>query len=117
MIDVRIFDPSAISADDFEIYVSAYEAPGAMRAAFELYRAFDDDARSIRGALAEGGKIMAPVLALGGERSGLGSVMADMLREVAEHVSTLTVPRTGHWIPEENPDAFVDAVLAFLRKP
>jgi hypothetical protein len=36
MIDVRIFDPSAISADDFEIYVSAYEAPGAMRAAFEL---------------------------------------------------------------------------------
>jgi pimeloyl-ACP methyl ester carboxylesterase len=60
---------------------------------------------------------MAPVLALGGERSGLGAVMADMLREVAEHVSTLTVPRTGHWIPEENPDAFVDAVLALLRKP
>jgi pimeloyl-ACP methyl ester carboxylesterase len=39
MIGVRIFDPSAISAEDFDTYVRAYEAPGAMRAAFELYRA------------------------------------------------------------------------------
>jgi pimeloyl-ACP methyl ester carboxylesterase len=36
--NVRNFDPSAI---DLETYVSAYSAPGAMRAGFELYRAFE----------------------------------------------------------------------------
>jgi pimeloyl-ACP methyl ester carboxylesterase len=114
MIDVRIFDPSAITPADFDVYLRAYEAPGAMRAAFELYRAFDDDARAIRGAVDERGKITAPVLAVGGERSGLGAAMPDMLREVAENVSVVTIPRTGHWIPEESPNAFADAVLGFL---
>jgi pimeloyl-ACP methyl ester carboxylesterase len=41
--DARIFDPSGISASDFDRYVDAYSAPGAMRAGFELYRAFDQD--------------------------------------------------------------------------
>ena len=52
IIGVRIFDPSAITADDFDTYARAYEAPGAMRAAFELYRTFDDDAKAVRSALA-----------------------------------------------------------------
>lgn len=46
--NARIFDPSAISEADLEIYVSAYAAPGAMRAGFELYRAFDRDAAGVR---------------------------------------------------------------------
>jgi hypothetical protein len=41
MIGVRIYDPEAIGPEDFDRYVRAYEAPGAMRAGFELYRAFD----------------------------------------------------------------------------
>lgn len=60
MIGVRIFDPSAISPEDFDAYSRAYEAPGAMRAAFELYRAFDEDGRSLRASLADSGRLRIP---------------------------------------------------------
>ena len=39
--DARTTDPSAT---DVDVYAKAYSAPGAMRAGFELYRAFDQDA-------------------------------------------------------------------------
>ena len=41
-----------ISDADLDVYVSAYSAPGAMRAGFEVYRAFDQDAADNRAALA-----------------------------------------------------------------
>lgn len=37
-----------------------------------------------------------------------------MMHEVAENISELRVPRTGHWIAEENPQGFVKGLLAFL---
>ena len=114
IIGVRIFDPSAITADDFDTYARAYEAPGAMRAAFELYRTFDDDAKAVRSALAQHGKLQVPVLAIGGEHSGLGRVIGDMMREVAESVEVVTVPRSAHWIPEEAPAVLSDALLRFV---
>jgi pimeloyl-ACP methyl ester carboxylesterase len=80
--DARTTDPSAT---DVDVYVAAYEAPGAMRAGFEVYRAFVQDARDNREALERDGKLGFPVLALG----------------------------TAHWVPEENPRGFVDAVLRF----
>jgi len=36
-----------------------------------------------------------------------------MLQEVAENVRCLRVPRTGHWVPEENPEAVANALLEF----
>ena len=44
--------PTAVDVDAF---VRAYEQPGAMRAGFDLYRAFSQDAEDIRSALASGG--------------------------------------------------------------
>lgn len=84
MIDVRIGDPTAISSEDFNTYVGAYAAPGALRAAFELYRAFDENGRSLEATLSERGKLPTPTFAVGGEPTGLGSVMAEMMREIAE---------------------------------
>jgi pimeloyl-ACP methyl ester carboxylesterase len=112
--NARIFDPSAIDEDDFEIYVSAYAAPGAMRAGFELYRAFDRDAEDNRIALRRNGKLTMPVLAVGGATSTSGPLVEEMMQEVAEDVTGLRVPRTGHWIAEENSSAFVNAVLEFV---
>jgi pimeloyl-ACP methyl ester carboxylesterase len=112
--DARLFDPSAISADDFDIYVSAYSAPGAMRAGFELYRAFDDDAEENRAALQRDGKLTMPVLAVGGAASTTGPLMEDMMREVATDVTYLRVPGAAHWIAEENPSALVTGLLGFL---
>jgi pimeloyl-ACP methyl ester carboxylesterase len=112
--NARIFDPSAIADADLDAYASAYAAPGAMRAGFELYRAFDRDAQDNRDALARNGKLTVPVLAVGGATSTSGPLVEEMMREVAETVTGVRVPQSAHWVAEENPDAFTAALLEFL---
>jgi pimeloyl-ACP methyl ester carboxylesterase len=112
--NARCFDPSAIDETALDTYASAYAAPGAMRAGFELYRAFDRDAEDNRGALERSGKLTMPVLAVGGTTSTSGPLVEEMMREVAYDVTGVRVPRTAHWIPEENPSDFAEALLEFL---
>lgn len=113
MIAVRIHDAGAIEPADFDAYVRAYEAPGAMRVAFEAYRTFDRDGEDVRHALAEGGKLTVPVLALGGAEGGLGEAMAPMVAELAETWRYEPVADAAHWLAEENPQAVADHILAF----
>ena len=114
--NARIYDPSAVSDEDLDVYVSAYSAPGAMRAGFEVYRAFDQDAADNRAALERNGKLSVPVLAVGGETSTSGPVVEEMAREVADDVTGVRLPRTAHWVAEESPRAFVDGVLDFSSR-
>jgi pimeloyl-ACP methyl ester carboxylesterase len=111
--NARIYDPSAVSDEDLDVYVSAYAAPGAMRAGFEVYRAFDQDAADNRAALERNGKLSVPVLAVGGETSTSGPVVEEMAREVADDVTGSRIARSAHWIPEENPEALVSALVEF----
>lgn len=113
--NARIFDPWAITERDLDIYASAYAAPGAMRAGFELYRAFDQDSEDNRNTLKQNGKLTVPVLAVGGTTSTSGPVVEEMMREVADNVTGFRVPRSAHWIAEENPLAFTEALLKFLN--
>jgi pimeloyl-ACP methyl ester carboxylesterase len=110
--NARCFDP--IDEADLSIYASAYAAPGAMRAGFELYRAFDQDAEDNRDALSRNGKLTMPVLAVGGATSTSGPLVEEMMREVATDVMGLRVPGAAHWIAEENPRSFNEALLRFL---
>ena len=113
--NARQFDPSAITEEDFEMYVSAYSAPGAMRAGFELYRAFEKDASDNRQSLRRNGKLTIPVLAIGGEISNSGAFLEEMMLEVANNVTAILIAGTAHWIPEEAPKAVTTAILDFLR--
>jgi pimeloyl-ACP methyl ester carboxylesterase len=112
--NARIFDPGAISAADLDVYVTAYSAPGAMRGAFEVYRAFGQDADDNRRLLREKGRLNIPVLALGGTISTTGAVIEEMTKEVAEDVTAARIAGAGHWIAEENPQAVVAEVLGFV---
>ena len=55
-----------------------------------------------------------PVLALGGDiYPGLGgdipgNFAASSLQSLATNVTGVTVPLSGHWIPEERPDFVID---------
>lgn len=113
--NVRCFDPSAIDDADLDLYTSAYAAPGAMRAGFELYRTFDQDAADNREALRRNGKLAMPVLAVGGATSTSGPLVEEMMREVAQDVTGLRVPESAHWIPEENPTTLTTGLLRFLK--
>ena len=115
-ITARLYNVGAMSDQEIEMYAAAYAAPGALRAGLELYRAFDRDITDNRALLAEHGKLAMPVLAVGGAASTTGPLMADMMREVASNVSELRVPEAAHWIAEENPDALVAGLRAFIDK-
>jgi pimeloyl-ACP methyl ester carboxylesterase len=114
MITARIFDPSAISEADLDIYASAYAMPGAMRAGLEVYRAFDRDVEDNRTAIRQFGKLTIPVLAMGGEISTLGPLMGEMMQEVAENITAVRVPGTAHFIAEENPSTMAAELLRFF---
>ncbi|MGY1712530.1 alpha/beta fold hydrolase [Geodermatophilus sp. SYSU D00758] len=112
--DGAAHDPCAITAEDLDRYAAEFRQPGAMRAGFELYRAFEQDDRDNRAALASGGRLAVPVLAVAGEANLFAGVNEAMVREVADDVRAVTVPRTGHWVPEENPSGLLEVLLPFL---
>ena len=110
------FDQDAFSEADLDLYASHYSAAGAMRAGFELYRAFDQDGEDNKAALKKNGRLTMPVLALGGTSSFFLPIAKVMLAEVAKNVTVTGIPDCGHWIAEENPKAFVEELLKFVTK-
>ncbi|MBB6501192.1 alpha/beta fold hydrolase [Pedobacter cryoconitis] len=110
----RIFNVGAISKEDIDLFATAYSAPGAMRAGLEVYRAFNQDIIDNQMYLQKNGKLSIPVLAIGGEISTSGSLMKEMMEEVADHVVAARIPNTAHWVVEENPEGFLSEVLKFL---
>ncbi|TBZ57999.1 alpha/beta fold hydrolase [Rhizobium leguminosarum] len=105
-VNSRAFDNEAD-----EIYGRSYAQPGALRAGFEYYRAFPEDAVTNR-AFAES-KLEMPVLAMSGI-GGLGSIYGGHIRHVANNVRAVVVDGAGHWIPEEQPVAVTTALTDFL---
>jgi pimeloyl-ACP methyl ester carboxylesterase len=108
-------DPKGIDEATRQHYAALYARPHAMHDAFEQFGAFSQDAIDNKALLASGGKIQMPVLALGAEKS-FGAGMAEVLRFVATNVTGAIVPRSGHWIMEENPQGTVRLVTEFLAK-
>jgi len=59
-------------------------------------------------------KVRTPVVALGGEK-GLGPMVGDMVKMVAETVDAHTFPGCGHFLPEECPATVIKHILAVAR--
>jgi pimeloyl-ACP methyl ester carboxylesterase len=112
------FNPAAITQADINEYVSHYSAPGGMRAGFEYYRAFQQDA--IQNMNYSKAKLTMPVLALGGgyiPTFGGNITMPTVIygmKILAQNVQGITVPNSGHWIPEEQPQFLTDQLLKFF---
>jgi pimeloyl-ACP methyl ester carboxylesterase len=62
-------------------------------------------------------KTMVPVVAMGGAAGGLGAKVGEMVKMVAENVTVITLPDSGHFLPEECPQAVVQQILAIAAKP
>lgn len=111
-LNARIYNTAAFTPEDLDVYVRAYSEPGAMRAGFEVYRAFAQDVEDNRSLMQT--KLPMPVLAVGGEHSTSGPHVEAMMREVADDVTAALIPGAAHWIPEENPDALLEHLTKFL---
>jgi pimeloyl-ACP methyl ester carboxylesterase len=105
-------DPARFDEASRQHYAELYALPGAMHSGFAQFAAFDQDAVDNKAFMAQG-KLSIPVLALGGEKS-FGLTMAEVAKSAASDVKGDVVPGSGHWIMEENPQATVALVRAFL---
>ena len=112
--DRHAFDPAAIGPADLDRYTEAFSAAGAMRAGFELYRRLRPR-RGPRTACARARR-STPDADPGDGGRGQHQLRhrREMLAEVAENVTTVGIPRCGHWVAEENPTAFVEELLHFV---
>jgi pimeloyl-ACP methyl ester carboxylesterase len=109
-INQQTFRRGSISASDIDEYVEAYRQPGAFRSAMEMYRQFPQDAIDNRSA----GRLPEnlPVLAIGGEKRWAGRV-GERLSTVSSNVTSVSIPDAGHFVAEEQPGHFIDAMFQF----
>ncbi|KAF2149096.1 alpha/beta hydrolase fold protein-like protein [Myriangium duriaei CBS 260.36] len=114
--DRLCFNPTGITPRDVDHYGASFAQPGAMRAGFDLYRAFPQDAKDNIAKLKKDGKCKVPAAALSGEMSLLREVADDQTKEFYESADGVIVSQSGHWTAEENPHSFVEGVLSFVKK-
>lgn len=108
------FNPAAIEEEAVQEYLRCFRQPGAMRAAFEDYRAggtidLEHDATD------RYKKVRVPTLVLwGGSRQAQDTDMLGVWKARCENVTGYAIPDCGHFIPEEQPAAVIDAILKFV---
>ena len=60
-------------------------------------------------------KVQTPVVAMGGIK-GPGARVGEMVRMVAADVKEVVLDDSGHFVPEERPDAVIDEILALKEQ-
>lgn len=105
------FDQGAFTPEVIAANARAYAAPGALKAGFDLYRAFWQDIQDNK-AFAARGKLAMPVLSVGGANS-LGDTVTRALAPMADDLRGLVIEECGHYVPVERPERFASEILAF----
>jgi pimeloyl-ACP methyl ester carboxylesterase len=98
---------------DRQFYARSYAQPGAMRAGFEVFRSFEQDAKDFA-KLAET-KLNIPMLVLTGEKAS-GEFLIDQARLVDTNVEGVVIKGKGHWLMEEAPQEVIPKLVAFINK-
>jgi len=88
-----------------------YSKPRRMRAAWAYFASWAQLAKDF--AQLSQTKLTMPVLSIGGEKL-LGNELAAQVKLVADNVTVVVLPNTGHWILEERPKETTDALIKFL---
>jgi pimeloyl-ACP methyl ester carboxylesterase len=106
----KVYRPGAIPPYDVAGYVRSYARKGRMDAAFDYCRKIVEDmefnAKNFKG------KLNIPLLAVGGDHSI--PTMGESLQPSFENVTSVVVPESGHFVPEEQPEFLAKALLTFL---
>lgn len=97
---------------DRRLYATAYAEPGGMRAGFEIFHAFEQDAADF--AKFAQARLPMPMLVLTGEKAS-GEFLIQQGRLVADEVEGVVIKGAGHWLMEEAPAQVIPKLLAFLN--
>jgi pimeloyl-ACP methyl ester carboxylesterase len=101
-------DDSSIDARDRAVFIAAYSSPDAIRAGDAWYQAFPQDIVDDDGYA----PLEMPVLALGGPGYAW---LSSVLPAKAKNVKIVRMENTGHFIPDEVPEALIAETEAFLK--
>ena len=108
-------DPKhSVSEADRRFYTRSYAQPGAMRAGFEVFRSFEQDAKDF--ALFAKTKLTMPMLVLTGEKAS-GEFLIEQARLVDTNVTGVVIKGKGHWLMEEAPREVIPQLVSFINKP
>lgn len=102
----------SIPEADRRFYASAYSREDGMRAGFEVFRAFEQDASDFAGFSTK--KLTIPVLVLTGEKAS-GPTLIEQAKLVADDVHGVIVPGAGHWLMEEAREKTMAELTQFLK--
>jgi pimeloyl-ACP methyl ester carboxylesterase len=103
----------SVSERDRRFYAKAYARPGGMRAGFEYFRAFEQDAEDF--AHFAQTPLLMPMLVLTGEKAS-GEGLIQQGRLVAKNVEGVVVENSGHWLMEEAPEQVIPKLVGFLNR-
>ena len=103
----------SVSERDRQFYAEAYAQPGAMRAGFEVFKAFEQDAKDFQ-ALSQT-KLTMPMLVLTGEKAS-GEFLIQQGRLVADNVDGVVIKGSGHWLINEASDQVIPKLVAFFAR-
>ncbi len=104
---------ATFSQEDLDEYVRAYSMPGGMRAGLGYYRAILED-MEIHAELMKS-PIEVPLLALGaGGDKGAAPDLYERLVPLAKDVRGGVIANSGHYIPEEQPEALAEEIRRFV---
>ena len=107
-------DPKhSVSERDRRVYAKAYARPGGMRAGFEYFRAFEQDAKDFASFAQT--PLPMPMLVLTGEKAS-GDFLIQQRRLVAKNVEGVVVRNSGHWFMEEAPGQVIPKLVDFLNR-
>jgi pimeloyl-ACP methyl ester carboxylesterase len=113
-LTVKALSPNTFDRSEVDHYAAAVAAEGGLRASLAYYRDAAESARRNHDALARR-HVTVPVL---GISSSHGSIpdMAASISPWADNATGVVIPQAGHFIPDEQPDAVVDALTAFIDR-
>ncbi|MFI0420153.1 alpha/beta fold hydrolase [Spongiactinospora sp. 9N601] len=109
LFDRQADDAGFIDERSRQVYALAYSTADAIRAGNGWYQTFNRDIEDER----TYGRVTAPMLVLGGDRSNYAN-LRDTMPAKGTDVQVIEVADCGHYIPEERPQAVIDALTGFL---
>ncbi|MFJ7218731.1 alpha/beta fold hydrolase [Amycolatopsis sp. NPDC098790] len=113
-LTAKALSPNTFDSTEIDHYAAAIAAEGGIRASLAYYRDAAESARKNRDALARR-HLTVPVLGISGSHGSIPD-MAASLGPWADNVTGAVISQAGHFIPDEQPDAVVAAVTAFIER-
>lgn len=113
----KCYDPEKFLEECLEHYAAAYNDENSFRSGVQYYKAMFTTNREIDREQ-NGEKITCPVHCLWGTQGGVGGVvdLPGMWRREANDVSGCAFEKSGHYLPEEEPEKLIQELMDFKTR-